>query len=88
MTLARRIVGMAAGAAGVAVAGTAVEVVRRRRVIARRGAGDRAPLGSLRSAPLTVVASDGVPLHVEVDEYVPSVERGPPARPARPHRRR
>jgi pimeloyl-ACP methyl ester carboxylesterase len=68
--------GMAAGAAGVAVAGTAVEVVRRRRVIARRGAGDRAPLGSLRSPPLTVVASDGVPLHVEVDEYVPAVEQG------------
>ena len=76
MTLARRIVGMAAGAAGVAVAGTAVEVARRRRVIARRGAGDRAPLGSLRSAPRTVVASDGVPLHVEVDEYVSSGEAG------------
>jgi pimeloyl-ACP methyl ester carboxylesterase len=76
MTLARRLMGMAAGAAGVAVAGTAVEVARRRRVIARRGAGDRAPLGSLRSAPLTVVASDGVPLHVEVDEYVPSGEQG------------
>jgi pimeloyl-ACP methyl ester carboxylesterase len=76
MTLGRRIMGMAAGAAGVAVAGTAVEVARRRRVIARRGAGDRAPLGSLRSSPLTVVASDGVPLHVEVDEYVPSVDQG------------
>jgi len=76
MTLRRRIAGMAAGAAGVAVAGTAVEVARRRRVIARRGAGDRAPLGSLHSAPLTVVASDGVPLHVEVDEFLPSVERG------------
>ena len=76
MTLARRILGVAAGAAGVAVAGTAVEVARRRRVIARRGAGDRAPLGSLRSSPLTVVAGDGVPLHVEVDEFAPSGTAG------------
>jgi pimeloyl-ACP methyl ester carboxylesterase len=60
---------VAAGAVGVAVAGTAVGVARRRRVIARRGAGDRTPFGSLRSTPITVVADDGVPLHVEVDEY-------------------
>ncbi len=69
MTIARRILGVAAGAAGVAAAGTAVEVARRRRVIARRGAGDATPLGSLHTKPITVVASDGVPLHVEVDEY-------------------
>lgn len=69
MSVRRRIAGVAAGALGVAVAGTAVEVARRRRVIARRGAGDRTAFGSLRSAPLTVVASDGVPLHVEVDEF-------------------
>jgi pimeloyl-ACP methyl ester carboxylesterase len=49
-----------------------VEVARRKRVIARRGAGDRTPLGSLHSPPLTVVAGDGVPLHVEVDEVVPA----------------
>ena len=37
--------------------------------IARRGDdGDGTPLGSLRSPPITVVADDGVPLHVEVDE--------------------
>ena len=29
----------------------------------------RPTFGSLRSAPITVVADDGVPLHVEVDEY-------------------
>lgn len=69
MSARRRIARAAAGAVGVAVAGTAVGVARRRRVISRRGAGDRTPFGSLRSAPLTVVADDGVPLHVEVDEF-------------------
>ncbi len=69
MSVRRRVAGVAAGAVGVAVAGTAVGVARRRRVIARRGAGDRTAFGSLRSAPLTVVADDGVPLHVEVDEF-------------------
>ena len=72
MSLARRMIGVAAGAAGVAVAGTAVEVARRRRVIARRGAGDVTPLGSLHSSPQTVVADDGVPLRVEVDELAPT----------------
>jgi len=71
MSLRGRILGLAAGAAGVAVAGTAVGVARQRRVIARRGAGDRETFGSLRSTPVTVVAHDGVPLHVEVDEFVP-----------------
>ncbi|MGZ4447256.1 MAG: alpha/beta fold hydrolase [Nocardioides sp.] len=69
MSLRSRILRVAAGAAGVAVAGTAVGVAHQRRVIARRGAGEREPFGSLRSAPITVVADDGVPLHVEVDEY-------------------
>jgi pimeloyl-ACP methyl ester carboxylesterase len=64
----RRLVGLAAGAAGVLVAGSAARAVHQRRVIARRGAGDAAPLGSLRSEPRTVVTDDGVPLHVEVDE--------------------
>jgi pimeloyl-ACP methyl ester carboxylesterase len=72
MSIARRILGVAAGAAGVAAAGTVAEVARRRRVIARRGAGDSTPLGSLHAKPITVVASDGVPLHVEVDEYAAS----------------
>jgi pimeloyl-ACP methyl ester carboxylesterase len=57
-----------AGALGVAAAGTAVQVARQRRVIARRGDGEAVPLGSLRSTPRIVVAEDGVPLHVEVDE--------------------
>jgi pimeloyl-ACP methyl ester carboxylesterase len=64
----RTIAGVAAGAVGVAVAGTAVGFVHRRRVIARRGAGDHTRFGDLRSTPLTVVADDGVPLHVEIDE--------------------
>ncbi len=68
MSLRGRVLGLAASAAGVAVAGTAVGVARRRKIIARRGAGDATPFGALRSAPVTVVADDGVPLHVEVDE--------------------
>jgi pimeloyl-ACP methyl ester carboxylesterase len=71
-----RIAGVAAGAVGVALAGTAVEVARRRRVIARRGAGDQTPFGSLHSTPVTVVTDDGVPLHVEVDELSDEPSRG------------
>lgn len=66
----RRVLVRAAGAAaGIALAGTAVQVVRHSRVIHRRDAGDQVPLGSLRSSPQIVVADDGVPLHVEVDEH-------------------
>ena len=72
MNVKRTILGIAASAAGVAVAGTAVGVARRRRVIARRGAGDATPFGQLRSRPITVVADDGVPLHVEVDDLAGS----------------
>jgi pimeloyl-ACP methyl ester carboxylesterase len=57
----------AAGVVGVAAAGTAVGVVRHRREIEHRGPGE-SRLGSLRSTPRTVIASDGVELHVEVDE--------------------
>jgi pimeloyl-ACP methyl ester carboxylesterase len=60
--------GLAAGAVGAAAAGTAYRLVRRGEVISRRGAGDQTPLGSLHSEPMTVVADDGVDLHVEVDE--------------------
>lgn len=63
----RRVAGLAAGAAGVAAAGAAADIVRRRREIGRRGVDDT-PFGSLRSTPTNVIASDGVPLHVEVDE--------------------
>ncbi len=69
MSRRRRVLAGMAGALGVAAAGTAVQVVRQRRVIARRGHGEAVRLGSLRSAPRTVVAEDGVPLHVEVDEH-------------------
>ncbi len=72
MSVKRTLLGIAASAAGVAVAGTAVGVARRRRVIARRGAGDATPFGQLRSRPVTVVADDGVPLHVEVDDLAGS----------------
>jgi len=72
VSLSRRVIGLAASAAGVAVAGAAAGVAHRRRIIARRGAGDEAAFGSLRSTPITVVASDGVPLHVEVDDVARS----------------
>ncbi|HET7432889.1 MAG TPA: alpha/beta hydrolase [Nocardioides sp.] len=72
MSLGRRILAWSASAAGVAAAGTAIQVARRRRVIARRGAGDATPFGSLRSTPSTVVADDGCPLVVEVDDAADS----------------
>ena len=75
MSATRRIVEVAAGAAGIAVAGAAYRVARQQRVIARRGVGEAARLGSLRSSPRTVIADDGVPLHVEVDE----AEQAPPS---------
>ena len=68
MSLARRVLGATAGAAGIAVAGTVVRVAQRQRVIAHRGAGEHTAFGSLRSPSLRVVADDGVDLHVEVDE--------------------
>ena len=71
MSLAARIAAAAAGTAGVAATGAALGVVRhRKRAIDRRaglGPGEP-PLGSLRAPARTVVATDGVPLHVEVDE--------------------
>ena len=71
MSLRRRVLTYAAGAAGLAAAGAVAGVAHRRRVIAKRGHGDVTRLGSLRSQPQTVVAEDGVPLHVEVDDYQP-----------------
>jgi pimeloyl-ACP methyl ester carboxylesterase len=69
MTATRKVLSVAAGAVGVAAAGTALRVVQRRGVLSRRGEGDRTPFGSLRSDPIVVVADDGVDLHVEIDEY-------------------
>ena len=84
MSTTSRVLGIAAGAVGVAAAGTVLRVAQRRRIIARRGVGDRTPFGSLRAEPLTVVADDGVPLHVEIDELDPALvgglERGRGAR--------
>ncbi|ANH38399.1 3-oxoadipate enol-lactonase 2 [Nocardioides dokdonensis FR1436] len=71
MSRARRVLGVAGAVAGVAAAGTAAELVRRRRDIASRDALDATPLGSLRAPGRTVIADDGVPLHVEVDELDP-----------------
>lgn len=68
MKLGRAIAGLAAGAAGVVLAGGAAGLVHQRRVIAHRDAGEAVEFGSLRSPALTVVADDGVALHVEVDE--------------------
>jgi pimeloyl-ACP methyl ester carboxylesterase len=67
MGLTARIAGTVAGAAGLAAAGGALRVAQRRRVISRRH-GDSTPFGSLHSPAHTVIADDGVPLHVEIDE--------------------
>ena len=85
MSTTRRVLGVAAGAVGVAAAGTALRVAQRRRIIARRGVGDRTPFGSLRADPLTVVADDGVPLHVEIDELDPALVGGKGLRARRRH---
>lgn len=73
MSMVKRIVRIGAGAVGVlagaAVAGGAVQAARRRRIIARPGAGDEVEFGTLRSDPIHVITEDGVSLHVEVDEY-------------------
>ncbi len=75
MSVGRRVMGAAAGAAGLAAAGAAVRVAQRSRVIALRSAGDETPFGSLRSEPLHIVADDGTVLHAEVDEVAPKSER-------------
>ncbi len=75
MKAANKVLSVAGAAVGVAAAGTALRVAQRRAVIARRGAGDETEFKSLRSAPITVVADDGVPLHVEIDEYAATGRR-------------
>jgi len=67
MSTRGRVVGSLAGVLGVAAAGGAITLRRHQRSISRR-AGEDVAFGSLHSAPITVVADDGVPLHVEVDE--------------------
>ncbi len=75
MSVGRKVMGAAAGAAGIAAAGAAVRVAQRNRVIAKRGAGDETAFGSLHSTPLHVVADDGIDLYTEVDEVVSSSKR-------------
>jgi pimeloyl-ACP methyl ester carboxylesterase len=81
VSLAGRVAGVTAGAAAVAAVGgaarAAVSVNRRRRVIEARPS-DATPFGSLRSSPRTIFTSDGVPLHVEVDEVDDQQGEPPP----------
>jgi len=67
----RRRAGIAAGAAALAAAGIAGGVAAQRRVVGRaRNAADPyvdEPFGGLHSPGRTVIADDGVPLHVEID---------------------
>jgi pimeloyl-ACP methyl ester carboxylesterase len=67
----RRRIGLAAAVAGAVVGAGAVGVAAQRRVVGRaRSAPDPyadEPFGSLHTAGRTVVADDGVPLHVELD---------------------
>lgn len=68
MSLAGKIFGAAASAAGLAAAAGAVEIARQNRVIGNRAAGEQIVFGELRSARRVVVADDSVDLHVEIDE--------------------
>ncbi|MGA8257240.1 MAG: alpha/beta hydrolase [Nocardioides sp.] len=75
MSRRRWVLGSLGGAVGVAATGAAIGLLRQQRAISRH-AGDDVTLGTLRSSPLTVVADDGLPLHVEIDEAEP-LESGP-----------
>ncbi|WP_245154775.1 alpha/beta hydrolase [Nocardioides sp. 1609] len=68
-------IGSIGGALGVAAAGTAVGILRQHRAISRVAGAD-VPFGSLRSPAVTVVAEDGVPLHVEIDDVDPGTAEG------------
>lgn len=71
-----RILGSVAGALGAAAAGSAaIGIVRQQRQISRRAGAD-IPFGTLRSVPHTVIADDGLPLHVEVDEITEAPANG------------
>lgn len=75
MSVRGRVIGaVTVGAVGLAAAGAGIGVNRQRRRIVGRSPSDAPAFGSLRAEPVTVVADDGTPLHVEVDE----VEGGPP----------
>ena len=76
MSAGKRMMGAAASAAGLAAAGAAIGVAQRSHVIAKRGVGDDTLFGSLHSAPLHVIADDGLAIHAEVDEVAPATSRG------------
>lgn len=67
MRMRTHVMGATATAVGIALAGAGAAALQRRS-INRRSPGERPPFGSLRADPVTVVADDGTPLHVEVDE--------------------
>lgn len=73
MSVTRKVVG--AAAAGLAAAGMAAGVAQRHRVIARRGAGDDTPFGSLHSTPLHIITDDGIDLYAEIDEIEDTTPR-------------
>ncbi len=82
MSTARRwVLSSVGGAVGLAAAGTAVGILRQQRAISRV-AGEDVAFGALRADPITVVAEDGVPLHVEVDDLAePTGRRRRPSAP-------
>lgn len=63
-----KVLGVAAGAAGVAMAGAAARLAKERGRIAHRPEIDHLPFGSLHTDAITVVADDGLQLHAEVEE--------------------
>ncbi len=75
LSLRKRVLGVIGGGLGIAAAGTAVGILHQQREISRR-AGEDLAFGSLHSAPITVVADDGLPLHVEIDEVDTAADTG------------
>ena len=73
---------LVAGAAGVVVAGAAVGLAAERYAVGRSFRGDDPeadePFGEIRGTVVPVTATDGVPLHVEVDGPQPSARKAPP----------
>ena len=83
----RRITGVAGLAAGAVAAGAGAVVAAERIAIGRtqvlRGTAAPEGLGQLRGQPLTVLADDGVSLHVEIDEPPAETRPGRTRRPSR-----
>jgi pimeloyl-ACP methyl ester carboxylesterase len=77
VTARRTVLGAAAGALGLVAAGAGVGIARQRRAIAQRDTPEHPAFGTLRSDPVTVVADDGTPLHVEIDEVEGGATGGP-----------